>query len=108
MFGVLHMDASGDEDPPIESLSALYDELWSSGIMDGNVAVIHDSGWCISAHRDGRVTFEHLSEGGERHMRPIPKLRVLELWQRLIDGDITHLLHEPWIFGYVESEPRNT
>jgi hypothetical protein len=108
MFGVIHMDASGEDDPPVESFSALYDELWSSGIVDGSVAVIHDgSGWCISAHRDGRVVFEHLGDGGERHMMPVPKARVLHLWRRLVDGYIDGLLAEPWIPGYVQTQARN-
>src|SRR5437588_1306532 len=49
MFSIIHMDGSGDDDPTIESLSELYDELSLSGITDGNVSVIHqDSGWCMS------------------------------------------------------------
>ncbi len=49
MFGVTHMDASGDDDPPIESLPALYDELTTSGIIDGNVAVINDDVGSLTA-----------------------------------------------------------
>ncbi len=95
------MDGSGEDDPPLESLAALYDELALSGIMDGNVSVIHDdTGWCMSAHRDGRLVFEHLAEGGEMHMIPVSKKRVLELWQRLIEGDVEGLLSEPWKLGY--------
>jgi hypothetical protein len=104
MFGVIHMDGSGDGNPPVESLSDLYGELFSSGIVDGDVAVIHDdSGWGMSAHRDGRLVFEHLGgQGAARHMISVPKERVLELWKRLIDGDIDGLLKEPWKSGYVE------
>ena len=103
MFGVTHMDASGEDDPPLDSLPALFDELALSGIVDGNVAVIHDdTGWCMSAHRDGRLVFEHLGgKGDPRHMIPVPKKRVIELWKRLIDGDIDGLLAEPWRPGYV-------
>jgi len=105
MFGVIHMDASGDDDPPVESLSDLYDELWSSGIVDGNVSVINDDlGWSMSAHRDGRLVFEYLrdSETNHRyHMIPVSKEGVLALWKRLIDGDIQGLLSESWKAGYV-------
>jgi hypothetical protein len=95
------MDASSHRNPPMESLSDLYDELHLSGIFDGDVSVTHqDSGWCMSAYRDGRLVFEHLGEGGERHMIPVAKERVLELWKRLIDGDIAGLLKEPWEPGY--------
>ncbi len=104
MFTVMHMDANGDDDPPVETLPELYDELWSSGILDGSVAVIHeDTGWCMSAHRDRSLIFEHLGDGGERHMIPVKKNRVIELWKRLIAGDISGLLAEPWIMGYGEA-----
>ncbi len=98
MFGVIHMDASGDDDPPVESLSDLYDELYHSGIIDGNVAVIHDeSGWCMSAYRDGGVLFGRLGTVDEDlRMNSVSKERVLHLWKRLIDGDIDGLLKEPW------------
>jgi hypothetical protein len=103
MFSVIHTDGSGDENPPLASLSALYDELQSADREHGDVAVVHeDSGWSMSAHRDGRVVFEHLGKGMERHMIPVPKERVLELWRRLIDGDINGLLAESWKPGYVE------
>ena len=102
MFNVTHMDSSGDADPPVESLGSLYEELWSSGIRDGNVAVTHEeTGWCLSAHRDGRLVFELLDRGGERHMIPVPKEQVIELWKRLIEGDISGLFQEPWKSGYV-------
>ena len=103
MFSVIHTDGSGDENPAVESLSDLYDELFSADREHGDVAVVHDdSGWSMSVHRDGRLVFEHLGKGGERHMIPVPKERVLELWRRLIAGDIDSLLDEPWKPGYVE------
>ena len=64
---------------------------------------IHDgTGWCISAHRDGGLVLEQLGKRGAtaRHMEPVPKQRVLELWGRLIEGDIEGLLSEPWKLGY--------
>lgn len=103
VYGVVHMDGSGEDDPPVENLSGLYDELELSGIVEGNVAVIHDdTGWCMSAHRDGRLVFENLESRGEcaLHMMPVLKERVMELWQRLIDGDIDGLLLEAWQRGY--------
>jgi len=103
MFGVIHTNGSGDDDPPVESLPDLYDELLTADREHGEVAVVHDdTGWCISAHRDGRLVFEHLGKGGERHMIPVPKERVLKLWMRLINGDIDGLLSEPWKQGYTE------
>lgn len=101
MFSIIHTDGSGDENPPVERLAALYDELHSANREHGDVTVVDDdTGWSMSAHRDGRLVFEHLGKGGERHMIPVAKQRVLELWRRLIDGDIDGLLAEPWKAGY--------
>jgi hypothetical protein len=101
MFGVVHMDGSGEDNPPLESLSDLYDELFTSGI-EGDVSVIHDdSGWAMSAFRDGRLIFGNLADPtSERHMLPVSKERVLELWKQLINGDIEGILVEPWKPGY--------
>jgi len=33
-------------------------------------------------------------------MTNVPKARVLELWMRLIEGDIETLVGEPWLPGY--------
>ena len=108
MFSVIHSDGSGEENPTLDSLSALYDELQSADREHGDVAVVHeDTGWSLSAHRDGRLVFEHLGQGGERHMFPVSKERVLELWRRLIDGDIDGLIKEPWRPGYVDRSPSN-
>ncbi len=85
----------------MERLSDLYDELLTADREHGDVAVTnYDTEWCMSAHRDGRLIFEHLEEGGERHMMPVAKERVIELWKQLIDGDIDGLLLEPWRLGY--------
>ena len=96
------MDGSGEDNPPEENLSNLYDELYSSGITDGEVSVINDSGWGMSAHRDRRLVFEHLGgDAAPRHMIPVPKDHVLQLWNKLITNDIDGILSEPWLPGYL-------
>jgi hypothetical protein len=56
----------------------------------------------MSAHRDGRLVLGHLGgRGTERHMIPVSKERILELWRRLIHGDVDGVLSEPWTPGYV-------
>ena len=105
MFGVIHMNGSGDNDPPLDSLSSLYDELVDADSEHGDVAVVHDeSRWCISAHRDGRAVFERLGDRGKsaRHMAHVTKERIINLWNRLIHGDIDSILGEPWKEGYNE------
>ena len=105
MFRIIHTDESEEENPPLESLSALYDEVLTADREHGDVVVLRDDiGWCMSAHGDGRLVFEQLGTRGKtaRHMIPVPKDRVLELWKRLIDGDIEGLLLEPWKSGYTD------
>lgn len=102
MHGVIHMDGSGEDDFPPEKFFDLYDELFNAGIFDGSVAVINDdNGWSISAHRDGRVVYEHLSEEGiSRHMIPVRKDKVIQLWNNLITWNVEALEAEPWRDGY--------
>jgi hypothetical protein len=103
MFSIRHTAGSGEVNPPVEAIYALYDELLTADQEHGDVSVANEeSGWCMSAHRDGRVVFGNLKDYGrsDRHMIPVSKERVLELWKRLIDGDIDGLLKEPWKEGY--------
>lgn len=102
MYGALHVDGSGENNPPVESFSDLYDELLSADDEHPDVSIIHDdSGWSLSAYRSGLLVFEHLGHQGEKfHMRDVHKKRVLELWRLLAAGDIAGILSEPWKEGY--------
>jgi len=96
MYGLIHADGSGEVNPPVENLSALYDELLSTDDEHPDVSVEHEeTGWCISAYRNGRVTLSS-SRGETRHMIGVSKEQVLELWKRLIEGNIDSLLKEAW------------
>lgn len=102
MYSAIHTDGSSDSNPPLASLPDLLNELTTADREHGDVAVVHEeSGWSLSAHRDGRLVLEHLSDGGERHMKPVAKEKVLELWHRLIRGEVDAVLTEPWQAGYV-------
>ena len=91
----------GGEDGSEEALPALYDELALADQEHGDVAVVHEeTGWSLSAHRDGRVVMEHLGDGGERHMVPVSREKVLDLWSRLVTGRFDELFAEPWKSGY--------
>ena len=66
----------------------------------GTVAVTHESEWCMSVVRGGRVTFENLESGGARHMDGVPAAKILALWRHLAEGDIAAIEQEPWVPGY--------
>ena len=40
------------------------------------------------------------TRGSQRHLIPVAKARVLELWMRLARSEIEGLLKEPWEPGY--------
>ena len=104
MYGIIHTDGSGEDSPSLDRLPSLFEELSTADPEHGDVAVVNDdSGWCMSAHRDGRLVFEQLGSRGTtaRHMMPVSKEIVIEMWKRLIQGDIEGLLKEPWKSGYL-------
>jgi hypothetical protein len=98
------MHGGSDVDTPLSALTDLYDELGTTEFTDGEVTVENvDCGWYISAYRNGSLVFEDirtLDPGSERHMKHVPKERVIEYWNRLVAGDIEGLLAEPWEPGY--------
>ena len=101
MFSIFHLHGTWDENPSLDALSDLYDELQYVDTEYVDVTVVHDdTGWSMSAYQSGRLIFDHLAEGGARHMIPVSKERVLELWRLLAAGDIDTLLKEPWLPGY--------
>jgi hypothetical protein len=101
MISIIHWDGTSEPTPDIGSLGDLFDELATADREHGDVSVVdEESGWCMTAHRDGRLVFENLSMGGERHMKPVSKDRVLQLWRLLADDQIEAILREPWVLGY--------
>jgi len=101
-FNITHRYGSMDSQQSLSVFPTLLRELddCPEDIEHGSVAVSHESEWCISVSRAGYVIFEHLEDGGERHMRNVPEAKIIELWTRLSEGDIETIEREPWILGY--------
>lgn len=93
-----NMDGSQSVSAFSESLRELDDR--PEDTEHNSVAVTHESEWCISVSRGGNVTFEHLEGGGERHMCHVTEAKIVELWNRLAEGDVAALEREPWKPGY--------
>lgn len=101
MFSIMHVDQSGDDNPSLDVLPELFDELSRTDFPERSVAVINeDSGWCLAVYPDGRIVFQNLSENAAKHMIPVPKPKVVHLWRALATGDMDTVLKEPWIPGY--------
>jgi hypothetical protein len=101
-FHITHRYGSMDSPRSAAAFAALLRELDErpEDTEHTSVSVTHESEWCISASRGGYVTFEHLENGGERHMHGVSEAKIIELWTRLAEGDIATIEQEPWKPGY--------
>jgi hypothetical protein len=99
---VTHRYGSDVRDPPLSTLPELLAELDSrlEDIEHTCVSLTHESEWCLSAYRDGLLIFEHLERRGERHMKGVPREKIIDLWKLLAVGDVARVEREPWIAGY--------
>ncbi len=93
---------AADDDPSVEQMREALAELDVEDIEHPDVALIHESGWCLGAYPSGLLIWENLADdaGQPRHMREVARERVLELWQRLSRGELSAIESEPWKAGY--------
>lgn len=100
-FHVYHRYGECEPNPSLGSLDALYYELNIEDKEHPDVSLGHESGWSLSAFPSGLIVWENVEEGGDpRHMKAVPKHKVLELWRRLANGEIEVIDAEPWQHGY--------
>lgn len=66
-----------------------------------DVALTHESEWCLSAFPGGLLVWENVEEDDEpRHMRNVARADVRRLWLALAAGDLETIEAEPWLPGY--------
>src|SRR5262245_61575097 len=101
-FHITHRYGAMESNPPLSALPSLLRELEerTEDTEHGAVAVSHESEWSMSVSRGGHVVFEHLHDGGERHMRDVPSAKIIDLWSRLALGDIASIEAESWSPGH--------
>jgi hypothetical protein len=75
-----------DDNPPVALMREALAELDIEDMEHPDVALIHDSGWCLSAYPSGLLIWEHLGGDQPKHMRNVPRERILELWLQLSKG----------------------
>lgn len=104
-FFVSHRMGGDDQDPPLDSLEQLLDEL-DEDPHDGehrNVAVIHESDWCLGVYPGWKLILENLEdlETSPRHL-VVGRDRqyVLSLMHAAAQGDLELLERQPWRSGY--------
>ncbi len=100
-YCIYHRNGACAPDPPLESLEALFDELAAEDREHPDVSVQHESEWSLAAFPGGLLVWENVAEGDNpRHMRSVPRAKVLQLWRTLAQGDVEGIEAEPWQDGY--------
>jgi hypothetical protein len=89
-----------DHEPSLEKMREALAELGVEDIEHPDVALIHESGWCLGAYPNGLVIWENLEDGEPRHMRGVSCEDVLEMWQWLSRGELALIKAKPWLPGY--------
>src|SRR5262245_54381110 len=88
--------------PSTERLRELLRSLDIDDPEHPDVALKHETEWCLSAFSSGLLVWENGEAAGNnaRHMRSVPREKVLDLWLKLARGDIAAVDVEPWQRGY--------
>ena len=91
-----------EKNPSIERLRELLQSLDMEDNEHPDVALKHETEWCLSAYPGGLLVWENaeVDEGIARHMKCVPRERVLDLWLALAQGDLAAIEVEPWLPGY--------
>ena len=102
-FLVYDRHGNAERDPPISIFPSLLDELVVR--LDDkehtSISVIHESEWGLGVYHGGYVTWENVEGDGEpRHMRNVPREKVLALMEMAATGDLSSLEAEQWEAGY--------
>lgn len=101
-YHVAHRYGAMEWNPSISTFVALLAELdlRREDTEHGEVAVTHESEWCISVLLASTVVLENLEHGEPRHMKGVSKSKALELWCLLAEGMLTSIEQENWLPGY--------
>jgi hypothetical protein len=95
-MGAAHHDVND------EAIDRILAEL--DGPLDDehpDVSIVHETGWGLSAFQSGLLIWENVEDDDEpRHMRPVPRAVVRDLFRLVAAGDLDALEAEPWQPGY--------
>lgn len=98
---VVHQSGETEIDYPLENLTTLLNEL--NGIEDemAQVALTHQSDWCLSINPQGLLMWENNILPLEYcwYMEGVSQEKVVALWHLLAQGEIDKIKQENWIEG---------
>lgn len=99
-FHITHPMGNMEADVAMSKLSELLDELADADDEHSDVAVTHESEWCVSVFRCGNVILEHLEEGASVHMTELQRTDLIQLLVEVASGRIDLAKSRPWKPGY--------
>lgn len=101
-FSVLHTDGHGEDDPSLDTLVQLLEELAFADEEHRDISVIHqESAWCVSVHGGGRLVLENLRQRTEaKHMTGVSAQVALAIMELVARGNIESAFSHPWNPGY--------
>lgn len=97
-----------EEEASVDRMRVLLGELDADDDEHPDVALTHESEWCLSAFPSGLLIWENLEEDEPRHMNGISRERVLALWIKLAQGHFVDIEAEPWLPGQCDPPERDT
>jgi hypothetical protein len=89
-----------DDDTSEGALDALLDELEAADAEHPDVAVTHESEWCLNVFRTGLVVWENVEEGEPRHMEGVTRQEAQRLLALVARGELVEVERQNWQPGY--------
>jgi hypothetical protein len=91
-----------EREPSVEYLRNLLQSLDIADHEHPDVSLTHETGWALSAFSSGLVLFENVEgeDNSARHMKNVPRDKVLLLWIKLAQGELAEVEAEPWLLGH--------
>jgi hypothetical protein len=84
----------------VDRMVAALSELDVNDPEHPDVSLTHESEWCLGVYEGGLLVWENLESGAPRHMKAVPREKVLRLWMALSRGELSLIEGEPWLPGY--------
>lgn len=97
-YALLHRDGEATDDPPLEAIGPLLQEVADGG---GAVGVRHSSGWVLTIRGDGVVVFGHEKDRKipDRHLTGAHVPAMTDLAVAIAVGSLYETLDHEWKEG---------
>ena len=99
-FVVTHLNGEMERDVPFSHFEDLLAELKHGDAEHFDVSVKHESEWCVSFFKSGRVVLENLEEGEPMNLGPVQRADAIEIMNEIAEGRIGDARSRPWRPGY--------